>query len=105
MIDEESDWISIDAAVAYVEATLQCYREKAASLVRQAVDDLKLRSRTVESSSPGWLEDRLGRIYSDGGQRTEVWHPDVIELWPGRQKDATRPTSAKIGSNAERRHP
>jgi hypothetical protein len=105
MIDEDSDWISFHAAVAYVEATLQCYHEKAASLVRQAANDLKLRSRTVDSSSPGWLEDRLGRIYSDGGQRNEVRRQDVLELWPERQKDATRPTSAKIEPNAEQRHP
>jgi hypothetical protein len=42
MIDEDSDWISFHAAVAYVETTLQCHQEKAASLVRQAVNDLEL---------------------------------------------------------------
>ena len=29
MIDKESDWISLDTAVAHVEAKLQCYHEKA----------------------------------------------------------------------------
>lgn len=99
MTEEDPDWISFHAAVAYAEATLQCYQEKAASLVRHAVNDRKLRSRTVESSSPGWLEDRLGRIYSDGGQRIEVLRRDLLELWPERQIEA------KIGSNAKQRHP
>jgi hypothetical protein len=44
MIDEDSDWISLDAAVAYVEATQQCYREKAVDLLRQAANNLKLRA-------------------------------------------------------------
>ena len=47
MINEDSDWISRDAAVAYVEATLNCYREKALELVRKAVNNLKVKSRTV----------------------------------------------------------
>ena len=55
MVDEESDWISLEDAVTYVEETQQCYREKADELVRQAVDNLKLKSRTV-NSSPRWIE-------------------------------------------------
>jgi hypothetical protein len=54
MIDEESDWLSVDAAVALVETTLQCYREKAVDLVQQAVNNLKVKSKTV-NSSPRWL--------------------------------------------------
>ena len=60
MVDEESDWISLEDAVTYVEETQQCYREKADELVRQAVDNLKLKSRTV-NSSPRWIEDGWSR--------------------------------------------
>jgi hypothetical protein len=105
MIDEDSDWISLDAAVAHVEATQQCYREKAIDLVRQAADNLKLKSRTVVSS-PKWIVSyKAGKeiFHSDGGQRIEVCRQNVLELWPERQKDATRPAPAKIGSNAAQR--
>jgi hypothetical protein len=105
MIDEDSDWISFDAAVAHVEATQQCYREKAIDLVRQAADNLKLKSRTVESS-PKWIMSyKAGKqiFHSDYGQRIEVCRQNVLELWPERQKDATRPAPAKIGSNAAQR--
>ena len=105
MIDKDSDWISRDAAVAHVEATQQCYREKAVDLVRQAVDNLKLRSRTV-NSPPGWLVSNIAgveRFHSDFGKRVEVCRKDLLELWPERQNDATRPPPAKIGSNAAQR--
>ena len=105
MIDEDSDWISHDAAVAHVEATQQCYRDKAVELVRQAVNDLRLRSRTA-NSSPGWLVSNIaGRevFHSDFGERVEVYRQDVLKLWPERLKDATLPAPAKIGPNAAQR--
>jgi hypothetical protein len=105
MIDEDSDWISFAAAVAHVEATQQCYREKAIDLVRQAADNLKLKSRTVKSS-PKWIVSyKAGKqiFHSDYGQRIEVCRQNVLELWPERQKDATRPAPSKIGSNTQRR--
>jgi hypothetical protein len=105
MIDEDSDWISHYAAVDHVEATQECYREKAVDLVRQAVDNLKLRSRTVKSS-PRWLVSDIAGVevfHSDFGKRVEVCRKDVFELWPERQNDATRPAPAKIGSNAAQR--
>ena len=105
MIDEDLDWISHYAAVDHVEATQQCYREKAVDLVRQAVDNLKLRSRTVKSS-PRWLVSDIAGVevfHSDFGKRVEVCRKDVFELWPERQNDATRPAPAKIGSNAAQR--
>jgi hypothetical protein len=105
MLDEDSDWISLDAAVAYVEATQQCHREKAVDFVRQAVNNLKLKSRTV-NSSPRWIVSDIAGVeafHSDGGKRVEVCRRDVLELWPERQKNTTRP--ALPGSNAaQRRH-
>lgn len=101
MIDKDSDWISVDAAVAYVEATQQCYREKAIDLVRQAAENLKLRSRTVPSS--GWAVSNIAGVdvyHSDGGKRVEVWRKDVLELWPEHQKDAMLPAPPKIGPNS-----
>jgi len=107
MIDEGSDWISFGDAVAYVEATQQCHQEKAVELVRQAANNLKLRSRTVESS-PRWIESVIAGVqvyHSDFGKGVEVCRQDLLELWPERQKDATRSASAKIGSTArQRRH-
>jgi hypothetical protein len=107
MSDEGSDWILFEDAVAYVEATQQCHREKAVELVRQAASNLKLRSRTVESS-PTWIESVIAGVqvyHSDFGKRVEVCRQDLLELWPERQKDATQSASAKIGSTArQRRH-
>jgi|SRR5208282_2205942 len=107
MIDEDSDWISFEDAVAYVEATQQCHREKAVELVRQPASDLKLRSRTVESS-PRWIESVIAGVkvyHSDFGKRVEVCRQDLLELWPERQKGATRLAPAKIGPTAaQRRH-
>jgi hypothetical protein len=42
-------------------------------------------------------------FHSDYGQRIEVCRQNVLELWPERQKDATRPAPSKIGSNTQRR--
>jgi hypothetical protein len=105
MIDKDSDWISLHAAVAHVEATQQCYREKAVELVQQAANNLKLRSRTVDSS-PRWIVSDIAgtqAYHSDGGKRVEVHRHDVLELWPESRRDATRPAPAKIGSNAAQR--
>ena len=105
MIDEDSDWISFEDAVAYVEATQQCYREKAVELVRQAAENLKLKSKTV-NSSPRWIVSNIAGqeiFHSDGGNRVEVCRQDVLKLWPERQKDATRSAPAKIRPTAAQR--
>jgi hypothetical protein len=105
MIDKESDWISLDTAVAHVEAKLECYHEKAVDLVRQAVNNLKVKSKTV-NSSPTWNVSVIAGqeiFHSDGGNRVEVYRQDVLELWPERQKDATRSAPAKIGPTAAQR--
>jgi hypothetical protein len=105
MMDKDSDWISLDAAVAHVEATQQCYREKAVELVKQAAYNLKLKSRTVDSS-PKWIVSDIAgskAYHLDGGRRVEFCRQDVLELWSESQKDATRSAPAKIGSNAAQR--
>ena len=100
MINEDSDWISRDAAVAYVEATLQCYREKALELVRQAVNNLKVKSRTV-NSSPKWLvSDIAGQevFHSDHGESIEVCRKDVVEFCLELQHAAKRSSPRKSKS-------
>jgi hypothetical protein len=107
MIDEDSDWISVEDAVTYVEVTQQCYREKAAELVRQAADNLKLKSRTV-NSPPRWIvSEEAGeeRSYSDHGKRIEVWRKGLLELFPERQNDATQWAPPEIGSAQRRLQP
>jgi hypothetical protein len=78
----DEDWISLDEAAAYVEVTKKCYREKAIDLLRQAADDLKLKSRTV-SSSPRWVVSHIAgqKAYHLGdGQRIELCRKDVLAL-------------------------
>ena len=41
MADDESDWMPYPAVVAHVEATQDCYRERAIVLVREAIDGLR----------------------------------------------------------------
>lgn len=101
MIDEESDWLSVDAAVALVETTLQCYREKAVDLVQQAVKNLKVKSKTI-NSSPRWLvSDMAGMevIHSDGGKRVEVCRKDVVEFCLELQH-AAKPSSPRKSKSA-----
>ena len=105
MINEDSDWISRDAAVAYVEATLNCYREKALELVRKAVNNLKVKSRTVHSS-PKWLVsviDGQEALHSDHGESIEVCRKDVVEFCLELRQAGTRSAPAQIGSNAVQR--
>ena len=106
MIDEDTDWISLEDAVTYVAARLPCYREKALDLVQQAADNLTLKSRTTTNSSPRWIVSVVAgeeRFHSDGGTRIEVCREDLLSLWPEHQKDATRPLQPEIRSNATQR--
>jgi hypothetical protein len=103
MNDHDSDWISLGEAATLVEATMKCYRDKAIDLLRQAADDLKLKSRTVTSSSPRWVVSDISgeeRIYSDWGKRIEVSRKGVLELCAELQKDAAASTLSGIGSGA-----
>ena len=107
MIDEDSDWISLEDAVAYVEATLHCYREKALELARKAVHNLKVKSRTVHSS-PKWLVSVISGqevFHSDLGESIEVCRKDVVEFCLELRQAGTRSAPAKIGSNAAQRRP
>jgi hypothetical protein len=102
MNDDDSDWMSLDEAATYVEATTKCYREKAIDLLRQAASGLKLKSRTV-NSSPRWVVsviDGKEVFHSDEGKRIEVSRKGVLDLWPEQQKDATQSTPLKTGSSA-----
>jgi hypothetical protein len=97
MIDEESDWISVDGAASLVETALQCYRERARDLLRQAVNNLRVKSRTV-NSSPRWIVSEVvgAEVYhSDHGKRVEVSRKDVIEFRLGLQLTATRSSPPK----------
>jgi hypothetical protein len=107
MIDEDSDWISPAAAVAHVEATQECYREKAVELVRQAAYNLRLKSRTVYSSPRWTVSDRDGQeiFHSDGGKRIEFWRKGLLELFPQRQNGAAQWVPPEIGSAQRRVQP
>ena len=103
MNDDDSNWMSLDEATTYVEATVKCYREKAIDLVRQAADGLKLKSRTTVNSPPRWVDLIIdGKVVtvSDRGIRLEICRKDVLELWPEQKKDAAASTPSRIGSGA-----
>jgi hypothetical protein len=97
MDDDDSKWMSLAAAAAHVETTQQCYREKAIDLIRQAADNLKLRSRTTP---PSWIESTTaaGDEIAYYGTTVEFYRKHVLELWPEGQKDATRSSPRKSGS-------
>jgi hypothetical protein len=76
---------------------LQCYREKAARLLRQAVDNLKVKSRTVYSS-PMWIvSEAAGQeiFHSDAGKSVEVCRKDVVKFFSKLQTIATRSSKPK----------
>jgi hypothetical protein len=100
MIDEDSDWISLEAAVTYAEVTLQCYRENARELVWKAVKSTKVRSRTLHSS-PKWLVSVIAgqeAFHSDHGESIEVCRKDLFKLFPKRQNDVTQRAPRDTGS-------
>ena len=106
MIDEESNWISIYEAIDYVEATQQCHRGIAVDLVRQAVNNLQLKSRTA--NSPSWIEWHVAgeqRFVPNSGERIEVSRKGLLELFPERQNDAMQSAPAEIGSARRRLQP
>jgi hypothetical protein len=90
VIDDSSKWMSFHDAVAYVEATQQCYEELAIELLRQATHSLKIRSQTVQSS-PRWVKSG-DKYYVDDGKDLEFCRKDVLEFWSTSQKVATRST-------------
>ena len=106
MIDEDSDWISFDrrGRLRGSDATMLS-REGGRIGTAGGVNNLKVKSKTV-NSSPRWIVSSIAGqeiFHSDGGNRVEVCRQDVLELWPERQKDATRSAPAKIGPTAAQR--
>jgi hypothetical protein len=110
MAEHDPDWVPIDRAIAHVEKAQQCCREKAVNLVRQAADNLKLRSRT--NPKPIWYNVDLGGqeiFFSDRGRgRVEICREDLLKLWP-EQTDATnshvvktKPASTKQAPTQEK---
>jgi hypothetical protein len=103
-MNDESDWMPHPAVIAHVEATQHCYRERAIVLVREAIDGLKVKSRTV-SDSPYYIESQLpgeGEIFfSSYGKGIEVWREDVLREWP----EHSHPPAAQSASNAQRTRP
>src|SRR5262249_49227757 len=85
--DDDSDWWPVDRAVAHVEQALHCYREKAVQLVRQAVDDLTLKSRT--NPEPRWYGLDVGEgeiFFSDRGKGVvEIFREDLVRFCSQRQ--------------------
>jgi hypothetical protein len=101
MNNDDSDWISLDDAATYLEATIKCHRQKAIDLLRHRADDLRLKSRTV-TSSPRWVVSDIGGeevFHSDAGKRIEVSRKGVLEFCAELQ-NAAPSTPSGIGSGA-----
>ena len=91
MVDEDSDWITLDEAASYVEARLHCYREKAIDLLLQAADHQKLKTRTVTKAV--FFESFVGverRLIPYRGPTNEIYRKDLLKLWPEHQEGETR---------------
>ena len=101
MIDDCSDWMSFDDALAHVEATQNCYQELAIRLLQEAADSLKIRSRTVQGS-PRWVETG-DKYYSDNGIDLQFRREDVLKHWPEQQKEAAAPRRSRSGAKSRRR--
>jgi hypothetical protein len=100
MVDEEPDWMPLHEVIAHVEAIKECHRGKATQLVREAVDGLKVKSKTVLDSSvyrvwhlPGGEE-----AFSNGDGSIELWREDVFRMWPEHSRE--QPLPAQTASNA-----
>jgi hypothetical protein len=96
VIDDCSDWMSFDAALAHVEATQNCYEERAIRLLQEAADSLKISSRTVQGS-PGWVVSG-DKYYKDDGRDIQFCREDVLKLWPEQQKKAAAPRRSRSGA-------
>ena len=96
MIDEDSDWMSFHEAVTYVEVTLHCYRGMARQLLRKAVNNMKVKTRTPPS--PMWLVSVIAGqevTHSDYGESVEVCRKDVVEFCLEFQRTAIRSSPPK----------
>ena len=95
VIDDCSDWMSFDDALAHVEATQNCYQELAVRLLQKAADSLKIRSRTVQGS-PRWNKSD-DKYYSDNGIDLQFRREDDLKHWPEQQKEAAAPRRSTPG--------
>ena len=105
VVDDELDWMPLGGVIAHVEAAQHCYRERAIVLVREAIDGLKVQSRTV-SASPYWIESHLPdgkEIFFDMG--IEVWRVDVLREWPERSQLQPPPAQTTSNTPPRRRRP
>jgi hypothetical protein len=103
--DQEQDWMLLYDVVDHVAGTQNCYRERAVKLVQDALDSLKVKSRTVDR--PQALVRSFIRgseiFHEPPGEVIEVWREDVLRLWPdvtdaqsappATQKSSERPKS------------
>jgi hypothetical protein len=100
MADDESDWMPYAAVITHVEATQHCHRERAVRLVREAIDGLRVKSRTV-GDSPYYVESLLpGGVeifFSSYGVGIEVWRGDVLREWPEHSDRLSAQPASKAG--------
>jgi hypothetical protein len=92
--------------VAHVEATQHCYRERAIALAREAINGLKVKSKTV-SGTPYYIESRLPDeeeiFFSSYGRGIEVWREDVLREWSERTQQRSSPVQTASSSTMPRR--
>jgi hypothetical protein len=98
MIDDCSDWMSFNAALAHVEAAQKCYEALAIRLLRKAADSLKIRSRTVEGL-PRWVVSG-DKYFEDDGRELQFCRDDILRLWPAQRQEAAAPVRSRFGSGA-----
>jgi hypothetical protein len=96
MIDDCSDWMSFNDAIAHVEATQKCYEELAIKLLQRETDSQKIRSRTVQGV-PRWVESG-DKYYLDDGRDLQFCREDILRLWPEQQKEAAAPRRSSGGA-------
>lgn len=99
MIDDCSDWMSFDDALAHVERTQNCYQELAIRLLQEAAVSLKIGSRTVQGS-PRWVETG-DKYYLDSGKDLQFRREDVLKHWPEQQKEAAAPRRSRSRAKAD----
>src|ERR1700752_4875464 len=98
MINECSDWMSFNDAVAHVEATQKCYEELAIKLLQRETDSQKIRSRPVQGA-PRWVVSG-DKTYLDDGRDLQFCRADILRIWPEQQKEAAALGRSRIGSGA-----
>ena len=93
MIDDDSDWMSLEEAIADVQTAVGCHQERANKLLCQAEKDLKVGTRML--SSPTWLVTMIdGReVYSD--KIKEFYRKDVLKFCAQYRSGSTQSAAPK----------